>query len=291
METNRIRQFCVVAETENLRKAAEILNLSHSALSKSLKVLQDELRQTLLAPSGRNIVITDEGKAFYKKAVEFLKHEHDLLTKDESRSETVRIGTFEVFSTHLLGTFWQKYFKSTALHLHELLPGRMEQALVQGEIDYGITYEPIPTKGVEYVRMGQVEMGIFAKKGAFSRHSLEALPFVAPITPMTGSPTGTKGLDGWPDDLFPRKVLYRVDLLESGLALARQGSAAIFIPHFVARAANLGVKDEFRLKVIARPKSMKSVHRAVYLTKRSGQLETPAMRTLAKLIRSECLEM
>jgi len=289
METNRIRQFCVVAETENLRKASEILNLSHSALSKSLKVLQDELRQTLLAPSGRNIVITDEGKAFYKKAIEFLKHEHDLLAKDETRAETVRIGTFEVFSTHLLGTFWRKYFKDANLHLHELIPGRLEQALVEGSIDYGITYEPIPSKGVEYVRMGQIEMAIFARKGAFLRHSLEEIPFVAPITPMTGSPTGTKGLDGWPDDLLPRKVAYRVDQLESGLALARQGSAAIFTPHFVARVANLSAKDEFRLKAIPLPKSMKPVHRAVYLMKRNGQLETPAMRTLAKLIRAECI--
>ena len=290
METNRIRQFCAVVEMENLRKAGELLGMSHSALSKSLKVLQAEINQTLLMQSGRNIVITEAGRIFYKRALEFLKQEHLLLTKDLGTNEVVKIGTFEVFSTHLLGNVWSKYFKETELNLRELLRGKLEQALIENEVDYGITYDPIPTKGIEFVLVGQIEMGIFARQGVYNSHTkLEDINFVAPINPLEGSPTGMKGLDGWPDDSHPRKILYRVEMMESGVALVKQGNAAIFLPKFLAAKINLTLKDEFKLKEIPLPKQMKAVKRGVYLMKRTSQVENKHFRNLAKLIRSECL--
>lgn len=291
METNRIRQFCVVFETENLRKAAEVLGMSHSALSKSLKVLQVELKSTLLMQSGRNIIITDEGKAFYKKAVEFLKQEEILVAKSAVPTNTLRLGTFEVFSTHLIGTYWHKYFKDTQLDLYELLPGDLEKALLNNEVDIGITYEPIPTKGIEFIKIGVIEMGIYARADRFPASiKIDRLPFAAPVRPIQGTPSGVKGLDGWPDDLIARNVVYKVDMMESGLAFARQGLAAIFIPHFVARAMNLGLRDEFRLKVIANPAKMKSVKRNVYLVRRSNLGESSFVRNLGKLVREECLK-
>jgi DNA-binding transcriptional LysR family regulator len=290
METNRLRQFCVVFETENLRKAAEVLGMSHSALSKSLKVLQGELNLELLMQSGRNIIITDEGKAFYKKALEFLKQEEILLTKVAVDTKTLRLGTFEVFSTHLIGTYWHKYFKDTQLDLYELLPGELERALVNGEIDIGITYEPIATKGIEFIKIGTIEMGIYARADMFPASTkIERLAFAAPIRPIQGTPTGVKGLDGWPDDMIPRNVVYKVDMMESGLAFARQGLAAIFVPHFVAKSMNLGLKAEFKLQQIPYPGKVKPVKRSVYLVKRSNQVETSLVRTLGKLVRGECL--
>lgn len=290
METNRLRQFCVVFETENLRKAAEVLGMSHSALSKSLKVLQGELNLDLLMQSGRNIIITDEGKKFYKKALDFLKQEEVLLSNATVEGHTLKLGTFEVFSTHLIGTYWYKYFKDTQLDLYELLPGDMEKALVSGEIDIGITYEPIATKGIEFIKIGTIEMGIFARADKFPASTkIEKLPFAAPIRPIQGTPTGVKGLDGWPDDVIPRNVVYKVDMMESGLAFARQGLAAIFLPNFVAKSMNLGLKAEYKLQQLPNPSKMKVVKRYVYLVKRSNQQETALTRNLAKLIREECL--
>jgi DNA-binding transcriptional LysR family regulator len=241
--------------------------------------------------SGRNIVITNEGKDFYKKALEFLKQEEILVKKNSVNTHILRLGTFEVFSTHLIGTYWHKYFKETQLDLYELLPGNLEQALLNGEIEIGITYEPIPSKGIELIKIGTIEMGIYVRADRFPATSkLDHLPFAAPIRPIQGTPTGMKGLDGWPDDLLVRNVVYKVDMMESGLAFARQGLAAIFIPHFVARSMNLNLKSEYKLQHIPYPQKMKSIKRNVYLAKRNNQVESPLLRNLAKLIRSECLD-
>ena len=59
---NRLRYFCTVADTGSLRAASEILHLSPAALSKAIKLLEEELEQELLVPAGRGILITDVGK-------------------------------------------------------------------------------------------------------------------------------------------------------------------------------------------------------------------------------------
>jgi len=46
-------------------------------------------------------------------------------------------------------------------------------------------------------------------------------PFVIPIAPLAGSPNKVRGLDGWPGDAFPRRVLYKVGMLETALGICR----------------------------------------------------------------------
>lgn len=290
METNRLRQFCVVYETRNLRKAAEIVGLSHSALSKSLKVLQVEIKKKLLVQKGRNIEITDEGHRFFKRTQKFLEAEEALLASTSMDESKIRIGTFEVFSTHLLGHTWGKYFPSTELELHEVLPGEIETALISGSLDIGITYEPIPTAGLEFLLVGKIQMKIYVRRGAFPRVPIEDLPFVAPVAPIRGTPTGAKGLDGWPIHEFPRKVKFKVGMMETGLALVRAGQAAIFLAPFVANHHNRIVAKEFELVEHALPKAIKPTIRNVYLVLRASSEENATVKKLASLIRKECLD-
>lgn len=290
METNRIRQFCVLYELQNLRKASEVVGLSHGAFCKSLKVLQEELGEKLYQQEGRGLAITDFGHRFYNKAQVFLAQEKEFLFEDKSIKKAQKIGTFEVFSTHLLGSVWSKYFKDDALDLYEMLPGHLEKNLAEGNIDIGITYEPIPTPGIEFIKIGKIEMGIFAKSGHFLDQDILKIPFVAPVSPLEGSPTGVQGLDGWPDDKFPRTVKFRVDMMESGIALVRSGQCAIFLPKFVARHHNRMAQSEFHITERKLPVGMRPVTRHVYLLKRKSRVEGALDRIIAKLIRAECLE-
>ena len=290
METNRVRQFCVLYEIQNLRKAAEVVGLSHGAFCKSLKVLQVELGEKLYQQEGRGLAITDFGHKFYAKAQVFLNHEREFLFEDKSIKKAQKIGTFEVFSTHLLGSVSSKYFKDDALDLYEMLPGQLEKNLAEGKIDIGITYEPIPTAGIEFIKIGKIEMGIFARSGHFQGHDVLDIPFVAPVSPLEGSPTGVHGLDGWPDDKFQRTVKFRVDMMESGMALVRSGACAIFLPKFIVRHHNRTVQSDFHLTERKLPQGMKAVSRNIYILKRKSRVEGGLERAIAKLIRAECLE-
>ncbi|RDI95110.1 LysR family transcriptional regulator [Meiothermus sp. QL-1] len=55
--------FCVVAELRSLSRAAEVLNLSQPAVSKTLKALEDAVRQPLYQRTSQGIALTEAGKA------------------------------------------------------------------------------------------------------------------------------------------------------------------------------------------------------------------------------------
>lgn len=289
METNRLRQFCVVYETKNLRKAAEILYMSHSALSKSLKVLQEEIEIKLLEQDGRGIIITDEGKEFVHKAQSLLDLEKQILTKSIHFSKQFKIGSFESFNTHLLGMKWHKYFHDLPLQIHELSSGQLENAVLESVIDAAITYEPVPTRDLEFVSLGKVSMGLYHRKGFFKKIDFANLPFVAPLIPSVGTPSSAKGLDGWPEHEIPRNIKYRVDLMESGLALVRAGQATIFIPDFVARSQNEALADDFKLVEREYPSQVKKIERRIFLIVRSAKLKDKNIRKLIEMIKVECL--
>ena len=143
MDTNRVRQFCVVAELENLRKAAEILNISHTGLFKSLKVLEAELGFALFEREGRGIILSDAGKKFYPKAQKFLHACSDLLAVDGENTKGTRIGTFEVFSTYFFADLLSSELADYEITMRELIPGLLEKSLINNEVDIGITYEPV----------------------------------------------------------------------------------------------------------------------------------------------------
>ena len=146
MDFDRLRYFCTVAQTGNIHRASELLRLTPAALSKSIKLLESELGIRLTVPVGRGIAITDEGKEFAEKAKIVLE---DVMALQESlrphpeHRKSLKIGSFEVFTTHFLGPLVRDYLLDFDLSLYELGPGRLEDALLSGLVEIGITYLPI----------------------------------------------------------------------------------------------------------------------------------------------------
>jgi DNA-binding transcriptional LysR family regulator len=288
METIRLKQFSVLVETANLRKAAELLGISHSGLSKSMKVLEEEMNFPLFHQSGRGIVISDEGKLLYERCKKILT-EIDSLYKIENEkiSSVVRIGSFETFTNFFIGPLLKNYLPGREVEIHELIPGRLEEALAFNKVDIGITYEPFPRKGIEYLKITSLVMGTYALKNSFAGMPVEEIPFIAPVTPLEGAPSGVKGQDAWPEEKINRNVRYRVDLLSTGLELARQGLGAIFIPRFVAQLHNESISPDYRLELIVLKKTS-SVKRDIYIVKRESSGEDKTIRQVAKALRAIC---
>lgn len=131
---------------------------------------------------------------------------------------------------------------------------------------------------------------MFIKKGAFKGVAQQDLPFVIPVMPLQGVPTRVRGLDGWPEDAFQRKVLHRVTLMESALELCRQGRAAGYFPVFVVNEHNKRMCAEYKLeRQRAPPHTNCRVRSAdVFIVKRKSYEETDVVRQLAKAIRAIC---
>ena len=96
MDMNKLKHFCVLYKTGSLTRASELLSISQPALSKSIKVFENEIGKKLILPEGRGITITDYGRALALHSMPLLDklHHFDYLTPMENK--VLRIATFEV---------------------------------------------------------------------------------------------------------------------------------------------------------------------------------------------------
>lgn len=292
MDTNRLKYFSAVAETGSVRRAAEILRVSPPSLSKAISHLEEELGISLFIRAGRNIRLTDAGRRFADKTRDALRVLEELRLSVEEGAEAqvteVKIATFEVFSTYFLGALTGPDWESIPLTVQDVLPGELERAIVDRLVDVGITYMPVPHPDLDFLKVASVEMGVFAGRGAFPEAGQKELPFVVPVNPLYGTPSRVRGLDGWPDDAYPRDLKYKVTLLESALELCRQKKAAGYFPVFVVEAHNRQVKPEFQLERRASPYKGRVCQTDVFLVKRKTDVENRTMKLLAKAIRLHC---
>jgi DNA-binding transcriptional LysR family regulator len=279
MEITRLRYFCALAETESVRRAAELLHVSPGALSKALAQTEEIAGQPLFARVGRTIALTDAGRRFHAQAMKVIA-DYDALTAPAAATPAaLRIGSFEVFTTHLLGHVVAKM--PGDLVALELTPGKMEQAVTDGTVDFGITYAPVAMPGIEFIPVGELKMGIFGQPGRWSAaDSFDTWPFAVPVTSVGGHVAGFQSLDGWPADAPPRLIRYRCEMLETGGVLARNGVAVLHCPTFVVRLSNKGAKVP--LQPMALPKKMKPVTATVYLVKRAAEPETTRLKAWAR---------
>lgn len=292
METYKLEAFLAFAQTESVRKAAELLHITPGALSKTLHNLEHDLGIPLMAPIGRQVVLTKEAHQFLphaKKMVqEWANIKATMAGQKLARKEApLRLATFEVFSTYFLQGLdainWQR-----GLKLHEAVPGEIERHIIADEVDLGITYLPVPHPRLDFIKIITVEMGVYVRQGAFEGIDQPHIPFVVPIAPLAGTPTKAKGLDGWPETNYERDVLFEVTLLESGLELCRQGRCAGYFPVFIVNEHNRRVKPEFELVRKFHPTVKQRCYSDVYLVKPKSMPENELVRKIAKMIRNVC---
>ena len=105
------RIFCVVASNGNITKAAEELNISQPAISKSIKNLESQLGGQLFVRTKRGVVLTSEGKEFYKyisQAIEITRNAESRFTElINLETGVIKIG----ISTTLTKMFLIPYIK------------------------------------------------------------------------------------------------------------------------------------------------------------------------------------
>lgn len=96
VDLHLLRTFCVVAEEENLSRAAERLHLSPPAVSAHIKALEDDLGVRLFTRSSRGMALTEHGREMWEDAENLLKGASALRRKAQARqgevSGMLRIG-------------------------------------------------------------------------------------------------------------------------------------------------------------------------------------------------------
>ena len=145
MDTQALSAFMEVADTASFSKAAERLFLSQPAVSKRIATLEDQLGVSLFDRVGRQISLTDAGRALLPYARRVLHEIEDgrrALSKLNERVE----GRLSIGTSHHIG-------------LHRLPPVLRAYTLAYPEVDLDIQFMDSEV-ACEAVIAGKLELGI-----------------------------------------------------------------------------------------------------------------------------------
>jgi len=97
IETSQLQTLVAVAKASSFSKAADELHVTQSAISQSIKNLENKISVKLFKRSGKRVMLTSEGEKLYHLASDFLGQIGETLQEikhdKNSMSGRVRIGT------------------------------------------------------------------------------------------------------------------------------------------------------------------------------------------------------
>lgn len=157
MNTRQMRYFIAVAQRQHMGEAAAELNLSESALSRSIAALEQEYGTRLFDRVGRGIRLNSFGRIL-------LEHINRAFAELENGDREIRaasaagalsvtmgfiasLGTFDV--PEIVRTFRSEH-PDVRLHLSEGEPRVLRESIVTGEIDLAIGTLPYPDPAIDW---------------------------------------------------------------------------------------------------------------------------------------------
>src|SRR5690606_26696628 len=152
MDFRHLKQFVVLAETLNFRKAAEKLHMSQPPLSVSIRKLEAELGVELFLRGKDGVKLTESGEAALADARRALFHagqfKQAAVAASTGEGGVLRVG-FVGSATHailpdILSRFRQRYPK-VQLVLREATSIRIVQELADESLGVGVVRVPVST--------------------------------------------------------------------------------------------------------------------------------------------------
>ena len=150
MNLKHLSYFVDISKRESFTKAADDIYVSQSALSKSVKSLEQELNVTLIDRTSKSFNLTEEGRTLYVEGEKLLQYidesQDEIIEKIHRSSRRLRIGVPPVISTvyfsQLLFRFIKQY-PNIELEISEVGANIVQNQINAGNIDIGVVILPI----------------------------------------------------------------------------------------------------------------------------------------------------
>jgi len=173
MDLKQLRTFLHVADLGSLSRAAKRLRLSQPALSRQIKLLEEEVGEALLSRTGRGVEITEAGEVLARRASRILS-EVERLHADMSDykgriSGEVVLGLPPSAGLAVGGPLIERYratYADVKVRVVQMMSGNVQDALLDGRLDLGIIYEGAPAKRLRAERLWSEELYLVGNQEA-----------------------------------------------------------------------------------------------------------------------------
>ncbi len=117
MEWNRLKTFYFVGKCQSFNKASETLGIAQSALSRSISLLEHQLKTTLFVRHTTGVTLTKTGEALYEVAQSIFK-EIEKVENEILEEQRFPKGELRISATHGIVNFYLAPFIPEFLNLY-----------------------------------------------------------------------------------------------------------------------------------------------------------------------------
>lgn len=156
MNLQQIETFVHVAETGSFSKAAVLLETAQPALSRQVRALETELRETLLIRTGRGVTLTDAGRRLLEHGHAIMQRvalaKEDLGSQRDEPVGRIVVGLPPSLARRLtlpLIDLFSKDMPKARLAVVEGFSMNIAEWLTSGRMDLGLVYTPEPHPHIE----------------------------------------------------------------------------------------------------------------------------------------------
>jgi DNA-binding transcriptional LysR family regulator len=153
MELRHLRYFVVVAEEQNVTRAATRLHISQPPLSRQMHDLEEELGVELFQRTAKSLVLTEAGKIFLGEARAVLLRADKAVESVRATAKALRGNLHIGYGPSLTAEFlpgalrtFEREFPEIHIFLHDFSTEECLQKLAAKKIDLALTVKPSPTQ-------------------------------------------------------------------------------------------------------------------------------------------------
>lgn len=173
MDVTQLRTIIHVAELGSLSKAADRLNTAQPALSRQVRLLEEELGVRLFDRHGRGMVITDAGQDVLRHAQRILSELEEIRAavadEDAPLRGHVSIAmpptVSDILSVPLVSAFQERHPEAT-LRIVSAYSGYLLDWLHRGEVDIAILFGNRPSPSLRSVPLLEEELHLIGSPGS-----------------------------------------------------------------------------------------------------------------------------
>ncbi len=145
MQIESLKIFCDLAETESFTKAAQVSEITQSAVSQQISTLERLFNSLLIERSKKRFRLTREGEVLYEYAKQIIQTYDALFSKlqeiKDIISGTIRVATIYSIGLHDLPPYLKKFLKAyptVNVHVEYRRSNQVYEDVISNVVDLGL---------------------------------------------------------------------------------------------------------------------------------------------------------
>ena len=158
MQIESLKVFCDLAETESFTKAAQINNITQSAVSQQISSLERQFKSLLIERSKKRFRLTREGQVLYEYSKQILNTFDSMTNRlqeiKDIVSGTIRVATIYSIGLHDLPPYLKKFLKAyptVNVHVEYRRSNQVYEDVLSNIVDLGLVAYPSKDAKLEVV--------------------------------------------------------------------------------------------------------------------------------------------